>query len=441
VLFSIGLQSAAAPPAQAAPAQDVSNLVCGSLPVISESCTELLDSTTWAVAEGTSGIGQSVVAGAFDYFAQWVAVGAIGAIDLVWAAIEGATTPAVTDGNSIFATSMVAARSLALPLLILAALYSLLRRDADIVVKSAFLYLPGSVLGMIVAGYVIDALLQATDQLSDAYLDDNQTGLAVWFDNLGTTITAGLGITAPILLVILSFVLIAGSVLVWLVMVVRAAAIVVTYAFMPLAFAGIVFPATRAWIKRLIEIQLSFILAKPVIVAVIALGSQTLTEVDNALVAMMQAAALFYLAAFSPFALMKLLPFVGDQAVAAMEQPSGAPTRIVATAVGVVTGQRLAGFLAGSQQAGPSGAAGAAMGAPGAAAAANAGPTAAANGGGSPVAQSAAPIPTTSGWPADTGAARSAPLGGPGGSSGPGSAAGGDLRGGSARPPTSPENE
>ena len=54
-----------------------------------------------------------------------------------------------------------------------------------------------------------------------------------------------------------------------------------------------------------------------------------------------------------PFALMKLLPFVGDQAVAAMEQPSGAPTRAAATAVGVVTGQKLAGFLAGSQQSGP----------------------------------------------------------------------------------------
>lgn len=346
----VGLQAATAPPA-AAQDIDIADATCGSLPVISEACRQLVDGAAWALS-GAGDLGESVVAGAFDYFARWVAVGAIGAIDLVWVGIDGTTTPDLTTSGEVFQTSMDAARSLAFPLLVLAALYSLLKRDASIALKSAFLYLPGSVLGMVAAGYVITALLLATDQLSGAYLDDGQTGIASWLDGLGGVIAAGVGITAPILLVIFSFVLIAGSILVWLVMLIRSAAIVITYAFMPLAFAAMIFPATRGWIKRLIEIQLSFILAKPVIVAVLALGSQTLDNADNALVAMMQAAALFYLAAFSPFALMKLLPFVGDEAVDAMEQPSGAPSRAVATAAGVIGGQKLAGFLAGSQQTG-----------------------------------------------------------------------------------------
>lgn len=348
----VGLEAATAPPAGAAVAQEVTDTTCGNLPIISEACRQLIDGAAWAIA-GAGDLGESVVAGAFDYFARWVAVGAIGAIDLVWVGIDGTTTPTLDMNGSVFQTSMIAARSLALPLLILAALYSLLKRDASIALKSALLYLPGSVLGMVLAGFVISAMLAFTDQLSAAYLDNGQTGVAVWLDDLGGIIAAGVGITAPILLVIFSFVLIAGSILVWLVMIIRSAAIVITYAFMPLALAAIIFPATRSWIKRLIEIQLSFILAKPVIVAVLALGSQTLNNTDNALVAMMQAAALFYLAAFSPFALMKLLPFVGDEAVAAMEHPSGAPTRAIATAAGVVGGQKLAGFLAGSQQAGP----------------------------------------------------------------------------------------
>lgn len=353
----IGLEAATARPAAAVAVQETTDNTCGNLPIISEACRQLIDGAAW-VLSGAGDLGETVVAGAFDYFARWVAVGAIGAIDLVWAGINGTTTPNLDSTGSVFQTSMNAARSLAIPLLVLAAFYSMLKRDASIALKSSFLYLPGSVLGMVVAGFVINALLAATDQLSAAYLDDSQTGVAVWLDDLGSTIAAGVGITAPILLVIFSFVLIAGSILVWLVMLVRSAAIVITYAFMPLAFAAIIFPATRSWIKRLIEIQLSFILAKPVIVAVLALGSQTLNGADNALVAMMQAAALFYLAAFSPFALMKLLPFVGDEAVAAMEQPSGAPSRAIATAAGVIGGQKLAGFLSGSQQSGPSAGAG-----------------------------------------------------------------------------------
>lgn len=350
----LGLQAMTAQPALAVPLQEEStDNTCGNLPIISEACRQLLDGAAWVV-DGTGDLGESVVAGAFDYFARWVAVGAIGAIDLVWVGIDGTTTPTVDSGGAVFQTSIAAARALAFPLLVAAALYSLLKRDASIALKSAFFYLPGSVVGMVVAGFIVNAMLAATDQLAAAYIDEGQTGIAVWLDELGGVIAAGVGITAPILLVIFSFVLIAGSILVWLVMIVRSAAIVITYAFMPLAFAAIIFPATRSWIRRLIEIQLSFILAKPVIVAVLALGSQTLADVDNALVAMMQAAALFYLAAFSPFALMKLLPFVGDEAVAAMEQPSGAPSRAVATAAGVIGGQKLAGFLAGSQQEGPS---------------------------------------------------------------------------------------
>lgn len=355
----VGLQAFDASPVEAAPAQD-GTAACGSLPVISEACEQLVDAASWALDCGLAGVtecsgdlAETVVAGAFDYFARWVAVGAIGAIDLVWVGINGTTTPVIDTSQSVFQTSMVAARSLAFPLLVLAGLYSLLKRDAAIALKSAFIYLPGSVLGMVAAGYLITALLVATDELSDAYLTDGQSGIAIWLDDLGGLIAAGVGITAPILLVVFSFVLIVGSILVWLVMIVRAAAILVTYAFMPLAFAAIVFPATRGWIKRLIEVQLSFILAKPVIVAVLALGSQTLSDAGNALVGMIQAAALFFLAAFSPFALMKLLPFVGDEAVAAMEQPSGAPSRVASTAIGVVGGQQLAGFLAGSQQDGP----------------------------------------------------------------------------------------
>lgn len=345
-----------------ATAASAGNLACGSLPVISDACKQLISGTAWAVNCGTgpqdcaTDVTNNVVAGAFDYFARWVAVGAIGAIDLVWEGINGTTTPVVDTSSSVFQTSMAAARSLAFPLLILAAMYSLLKRDAEIAIKSAFLYLPGAVLGMVMAGYVITALLAATDELSAAYINTGETGVAVWLNQLGGTIAGGIGVTAPILLVMFSFVLIAGSILVWLIMLVRSAAILITYAFMPLAFAAMIFPATRSWIRRVIEVQLSFILAKPVILAVLALGSQSLNTNGNALVGMMQASALFFLASFAPFALMKLIPFVSNEALHAMESPARAPrTMVASTAVGMVSGQKMASFLAGSQHTAPPG--------------------------------------------------------------------------------------
>ncbi len=436
--------------------QDAGNPGCGNLPVISEACNQLLDGAAWAINCGVNGVGdctadvtENVVAGAFDYFARWVAVGAIGATDLVWVGINGTTTPDVNSSSAVFQTSMQAAKALALPLLILAGLYSLIKRDAEIVVKSALFYLPGSVIGMVLAGYIITALLAATDELGAAYINDGQNGLATWLDQLGGNIAGGIGVTAPILLVIFSFILMAGSLLLWFVMLVRAAAILVTYAFMPLAFAALIFPATRSWIRRLFEVQLSFILSKPVILAFLSLGAATLNDDNNALVSMMQATALFFMAAFSPFALMKLLPFVHNEALTAMEAQARRPHgRVVATASGLFAAQRLGTFLAGSQQSPPSGGGGSGSVVPFSASTdAYGGETAAGSdmGGGDPSAPAGPDEPWGGGYNGPSPNAVPAAPRGNGGGAAPaadfprGTSSGGELASGAASPPTSGE--
>lgn len=451
-------QTAPTVPQQQEPAS--TNPGCGSLPVISEACNQLLDGAAWAINCGVNGVGdctadvtENVVAGAFDYFARWVAVGAIGATDLVWVGINGTTTPDVNSSSAVFQTSMQAAKALALPLLILAGLYSLIKRDAEIVVKSALFYLPGSVIGMVLAGYIITALLAATDELGAAYMNDGQNGLATWLDQLGGNIAGGIGVTAPILLVIFSFILMAGSLLLWFVMLVRAAAILVTYAFMPLAFAALIFPATRSWIRRLFEVQLSFILSKPVILAFLSLGAATLNDDNNALVSMMQATALFFMAAFSPFALMKLLPFVHNEALTAMEAQARRPHgRVVATASGLFAAQRLGTFLAGSQQSPPSGGGGSGSAMPFSAStdaygSGAGGETAAGSdmGGGDPSGPAGPDEPWGGGYNGSSSNAVPGAPGSNGGGAAPaadfpgGSSSGGELASGAATPPTAGE--
>ena len=352
---------------------------CGNIPLISDACDLATDPFEWAWDQAT-GIAGEVVEGAFDYFAGWVATAAIGALHLLADAMESTTTPNVSGSTTTHGISLAIARAMALPLLMLTGLWALVKREAQMIAKAAFLYLPGTVIGMYAAIWGTERLLEATDGFSDAYAGAGEGSIRAFADSIAGLITAGVGITSPGLLVIFSVILILATVMVWMVMLIRAAAILVTYAFMPIAFAGLLFPATRGWIKRLVEIQLSFILSKMVIVGIFALGADVLTSADNALAGMMQASALFALAAFSPFAIMRIIPFVSNEAMSAMERPASTPMRVATTAAGTAGGIMLYRHLQSGQQAGPIGGGGASGGATSAAGAGGGGGAAAAGG-------------------------------------------------------------
>lgn len=321
---------------------------CGNIPLLSDACDLATDPFEWA-GDAVVGVGGELIVGTFDYFAEWVAGAAVSALGLLADAMEATTTPNIAGATATHTISLGIARQMAVPLLVLTGLYALLKREVGVIVKAAFLYLPGSVIGMVAAAWFTDQLIVAVDAFSADYAGGGEDGLRTFADSVAGQITAGVGITSPALLVIFSIMLILATIMVWMVFLIRAAAILVTYAFMPIAFAGILFPATRGWIRRLIEVQLSFIMSKMVIVGIFALGAEVLPGADNALAGMMQASALFFLAAFSPFALMKLLPFVSNGAMDAMERPAGTPMRIATAAAGIAGGIALYRHLGGSQ--------------------------------------------------------------------------------------------
>ena len=104
---------------------------------------------------------------------------------------------------------------------------------------------------------------------------------------------AGGGRDQPVLLIV-------GSVLLWLELVVRAAAIYVAVFFMPLALACYVWPATTAVAKRTVELLAALILSKFVIVATLTLGVAALhggPSADNAVIG----SAILLIAGFAPF--------------------------------------------------------------------------------------------------------------------------------------------
>ena len=99
-----------------------------------------------------------------------------------------------------------------------------------------------------------------------------------------------------------------GAVVVWIELLVRQAAIYVAVLFLPLAVAGLVWPATAHWFKRLAHILVAVILSKFVIAAILSLAASGLaasTPDGGGFSAVLGGGALLTLAALSPLALLR----------------------------------------------------------------------------------------------------------------------------------------
>ena len=77
---------------------------------------------------------------------------------------------------------------------------------------------------------------------------------------------------------VVGFALIVAGFVVWVELVLRDAAVYVAVLFLPLAFAGIVWPATAHWLGRLLRLIVAVILSKLVIVAIVGLGATMLAD-------------------------------------------------------------------------------------------------------------------------------------------------------------------
>ncbi len=140
------------------------------------------------------------------------------------------------------------------------------------------------------------------------------------FDSVAGTLSETTGATASaapsFALFFGALLLIVGAFFVWLELLVRSAAVTAAVFFLPMILAGLVWPSALRWTKRLIEILVALILSKFVIVAVISLATAALADPGHGgFGTVMGAAALMLMAAFSPFAVLKLFPMVEGAAI------------------------------------------------------------------------------------------------------------------------------
>ena len=114
-----------------------------------------------------------------------------------------------------------------------------------------------------------------------------------------------------VLLFLIGLLTVAAAITLWLELLIREAAVYVVVLMLPLFFAALVWPARRVWAVRAVELLVALIISKFAIVAVLSLGgcwaSATATIVERRRRCSPDL-TLVMLAAFAPWALVRLLP-------------------------------------------------------------------------------------------------------------------------------------
>ena len=231
---------------------------------------------------------------------------------------------------------------LILPLLLLAFLQALLRREPSMAARSAFLYVPLAVVFSGIAVGVTQTLLAVTDSFSDFMLNGYQGQVAATIGSLAGVLAAGaagsaftIGTSAAV--VIAALVAIVAALAIVIELLARQALIYAAVLFLPLGFAAMVWPQLLRWTVRLVEVLVTAVLAKFVIVSVLVLGAAAFTSAgggpfdDQAppggtlIVGML----LVGLAALSPVALLWALPTFESAVLAQFHSAANAPVRSV----------------------------------------------------------------------------------------------------------------
>jgi hypothetical protein len=291
---------------------------------------QLLDGNLGGAAGSLAGgAANAVASGAstalFVAIGAAVSVAAHGVLNDTAAALSATTSPQLrsTWFSSTYWRMAAVAAVLTLPFLFAAAVQALIRSDLSLLVRAAFGYLPLAMLAIAIAAPLTTLLLASCDELT-SFISSAAGNASAHFlarAGLNTAILSGLD-DSPFLAFLIGLFLIAAAFALWIELLLREAAVYVIVLMLPLAFAAFVWPARRVWAIRAVELLVALILAKFAIVAVLSLGGAAVSAAGHDVTTLMAGGVLIMLAAFSPWALLRLVP-LAELATGVAELRSG----------------------------------------------------------------------------------------------------------------------
>jgi hypothetical protein len=293
------------------------------------------------VGKVVGGAASAVANTGLDAIAGWVLDGTKSALEEVAHLIGTTTSPDLTASwfSSTYWRVAGLAALLTVPFVFAAMLQAILRSDLALIGKVVFAYLPVSLLSVSLAAPVVMLLLSATDQMCSVVSSAAVDGGASFLDQ-AAAFAGGLSTLdgSPFFAVMVGLFAVATALMLALELMIRAAAVYVVVLMLPLAFAAFVWPARRIWAVRLVELLISLILSKFVIVAVLSLAGSALSSSGLGVSRLLTATALLLLSTFAPWALLRILPFTELAAGAAgalrheLPQAAGAAMSVTGTA-------------------------------------------------------------------------------------------------------------
>jgi hypothetical protein len=273
------------------------------------------------VSHAASGVADSVL-GALG---RWVADGAAWVATHVIAELEAPTVPKL--GKRWFADEVGAMTRIAVlvmaPMLGAATLGAVVRQDMRRLTRIYAVGLPVAVLAEVVVIAMAQLALKVVQALCDLIAPGK--GSYAQYADIGSS-TAFHG--APVFVqFLLGGVVALAAIVLWLELVLRASVLYILVFFLPLALAAFIWPATSHVTKRFIEVIVAVIGSKFVIVATLTLGAAALGPKAEGADTTITGVGILLLAAFAPFAVLRLVPIVEAAAVTHLEGMSRRPAQ------------------------------------------------------------------------------------------------------------------
>jgi len=321
-LAAVGLAAGFAPPAGADPPA----CVLGA-PTCTPANTVGVDPgglVSGLVGRLIGGVAHEGITAVLSATTNWVAKGASMFITGLFSTIDRASAPHLSAAWFVDQVSKMLwlAGLLVIPLLLCCAISAIIRQDSGQLTRAVFVSLPLAGGASLVCVGLTEEGLSLTDALSRAVAQGTGDNLDKFFTAMATALghlSAG-STFGELAVLIVSMAAVTAAFLIFLELAVRAAAVYVAVLFLPLALAGLVWPATSKWAKRLVELLAVLLLSKFIVVAVLSLGASALGAAsDGDLSAVVLGTALLFVAIFSPFTLLRLVPVVEAGLVSHLE--------------------------------------------------------------------------------------------------------------------------
>lgn len=245
--------------------------------------------------------------------AKWIAQGALALLSDVIAFLNTSTTP--NFGKLWFTQKYTAtlqvATGVALLLLVVCAIGAIVAGDPGRLVRAVIVQLPLAMLGTVVALVLAQQAVNIVDSICHQLLPQPASATLGIGQNVVATGAAD---------AIVGGLLAIAALMLWLELLLREAAIYATVVLLPFFLAGLVWPTTAKFAIRAVETLVALIVAKLVIVAVLALGLNALDASGTGdLNGLMAGASLSLFASLAPWALLRLVPVVEGAAIGHLE--------------------------------------------------------------------------------------------------------------------------